>query len=128
MKPQPSVFAAAVLLMACGALALFMPQELAGGLDRAGAPTSPLVVQLLAGALFAVGMLDWMSRFATIGGIYGRPVVLTNLVLFFTAAMTLVRHAMRVGGAGPWAAFGVSAFFAVWFARIMFLPSPGAKT
>lgn len=127
MKLQPSLFAAAVVLMASGVATLFLPQELAALASKAGELTSPLVMQLLGGSLFALGMLDWMNRFATIGGIYGRPVVIANLTFFFIATTTFVRAGMGSGGGiAIWIAAAVSAFFAIWFARMMFGPAPGA--
>ena len=129
MKPQLSLFAAAVLLAVCGVAALFLPQELAALVGKAGEPTSPVVMKLLGGAFFALGMLDWMTRFTAIGGIYGRPVVVTNLTFFFIATTTLVRAAIGSGGGiAVWIAAAVSAFFAVWFARLMFGPPPGAAS
>ncbi len=129
MKPQPSLFAAAVLLMALGVAALFLPQELGALVSKAGELTSPVVMKLLGGSFFALGMLDWMTRFTAIGGIYGRPVVVANLTFFFIATTTLVRAAIGSdGGGAAWIGAAVSAFFAVWFARLMFGPPPGAPS
>ena len=129
MKLQPSLLAAAILLSASGILSLFLPDELAAMLGTSGAATNPMVMQFLGGALFALGMLDWTSRFATIGGIYGRPVVITNLTFFFIATTTLARRAIGTGGELiAWSALAVCALFAVWFARIMFGPPPGAAS
>ena len=50
--------------------------------------------QLLAAALLGLAALDWLSRAALLGGIYGRPVVLANAAFYFIAAMALLRHAV----------------------------------
>lgn len=132
MKPQPILVASAVLLMGLGGVMLFAPDELAAFLGNSGHATGAMVMQLLGGALFAIGFLDWMNRFATVGGIYGRPVVVTNLSFFFIATTTFARRVFRVEpGAGAdaltWGALGVSALFAVAYARIFFV-SPRSES
>lgn len=125
MKPQPILVTSAILLMVGGLATLFAPVEIAALLANSGEPAGALVVQLLGGALFAFGFLDWMNRFATIGGIYGRPVVAANLAFFFIAATTFARRAFR-GGAGEsaglptWAALAICALLAIGYARIMY--------
>ncbi len=57
MKIQPLLFASALLLMGLGIVTLFAPDEIAGLLSRSGQATSGVVVQILAGALFALGAI-----------------------------------------------------------------------
>jgi len=132
MKPQPILLASAVLLMASGVATLFAPDEIAVILARSGEPASAMVVQLLGGALFALGFLDWMNRFATIGGIYGRPIVVANLAFFFIAATTFARRAFRAGAGAIgrsdlplWVALAICAALAVAYARYMFTSPRG---
>ena len=47
--------------------------------------------QVLAAAWLAIATLNWLSRSVLLGGIYGRPVVLTNAVLYFITAMVLLK-------------------------------------
>jgi hypothetical protein len=73
-----------------GGLALLFASDvilprLVPGFPRAGA----WLGQLLAAAWLAVGALNWLSRSSLLGGIYGRPVVLANLVLYFVATTVL---------------------------------------
>jgi hypothetical protein len=100
MKAQPILLVSGLLLLCCALPAIFAPQEFAQFLGRGGQPESPVVVQLLGAGLFALGFLDWFSRFSAIGGIHGRPVLMANLSFFFIAATTLGRHASS-GGGGP---------------------------
>lgn len=51
--------------------------------------------QLLAAAWFALAALNWLSRSVLLGGIYGRPVVLANAVLYFVAATVLLKMVTR---------------------------------
>ncbi|HEY6572442.1 MAG TPA: hypothetical protein VI198_03915 [Candidatus Eisenbacteria bacterium] len=120
MKIQPLLLVSAILLMCLGVVTLFAPDEIAGLLSKSGVATRGVVVQLLAGALFALGILDWMNRYATIGGIYGRPVVLANFAFFFITATTLARHAPAAGGIAFWGATGVCGILAALYALLFF--------
>jgi hypothetical protein len=112
--------------MACGLAALFAPQEIAARLGAQGQATSQVVVQLLGGSLFALGFLDWFSRFSPIGGIFGRPVLVTNLAFFFIATTVLGRHALDSGsGVHAWLPMGGTGALALWYGGLMFFP-PGA--
>jgi len=129
MKLQPTLLASAILLMGFGIVTLFAPVEIASFLGRSGQTTSPVVVQLLGGALFAMGTLDWMNRYATIGGIFGRPVVVANLTIFFISTTTLARHALATGsGIAVWGVAAICAILAVLFARLMFSSPRGGTS
>jgi hypothetical protein len=123
MKAQPILVVSGVLLFGGGVAALFAPQEIGVLLSKQGQPTSPVVVQLLGAGLFALGFLDWVARFSTIGGVYGRSVVVANVAYFFTTAATLVHHALRSERAGlAWLLACITGLLAVWFARFLLLP------
>ena len=49
--------------------------------------------QLIAAAWLAVATLNWLSRSALLGGIYGRSVVATNSTLYCIAAIVLLKAA-----------------------------------
>ncbi|HSQ61127.1 MAG TPA: hypothetical protein VLT84_11990, partial [Acidobacteriota bacterium] len=107
MRLQPVLFASAVLLGASGIVTLFAPDEIAAWLGLPSVGAARALVQFLSGALFALAMLDWMNRYATVGGIYGRPVVIANFTFFFIAATTLARAAASGGGgAALWVGTG----------------------
>ena len=79
----------------------------------------------LGAGLFALGFLDWFSRFSAVGGIHGRPVLVANLSFFFIAATTLGRHALGADGvAAAWPLAGLTGLMAAWFGRLLLLP-PG---
>lgn len=83
--------ASAIVLAAAGFALLFAADDLLprliSGFPRQGA----WLGQLLAAAWLAVAALNWLNRGARIGGIYGRPIVLTNTSLYFISAMVLLR-------------------------------------
>ncbi len=124
MKPQPILVTASALLIACGVAALFAPQEIAAALAGHGQATAPLVVQLLGTGLFALGFLDWFSRYSPIGGIYGRPVLLANFFYFFTVTATFARYAASSEDGRPaWFLALATGALAAWFAKILFRPA-----
>lgn len=129
MKLQPILFPSAVLLMGAGAAALFAPDEIAAWLGLPPGVATRALVQLLSGALFGLGMLDWMNRYATVGGIYGRPVVISNFAFFFIAATTLARAAAGGGGGGAalWAGTSICGALAVLYGRLFFGAPGGAR-
>ena len=123
MKAQPILVVSGFILFGSAVAALFAPQEIGIFLSKQDQVASPLVVQLMGAGLFALGFLDWLSRFSSIGGIYGRPVVVANFAFFFTATATLVRHALTSKSAGfAWLLVILAGSFAVWFARFLFFP------
>ena len=67
-----------------------------------GFPTSALWLgQLLGAAWLGVAALNWLSRSALLGGIYGRPTVFANTALYFISALVLIRAATRASAPAP---------------------------
>lgn len=73
-----------------GFCVLLLPQEVLGLFDVAPTGPLPVLMQLLAAALFAFAMVNWTARGTTVGGIYGRPIAIGNLTHFFVGGMTLL--------------------------------------
>ncbi|HKJ01824.1 MAG TPA: hypothetical protein VJ997_05195, partial [Longimicrobiales bacterium] len=90
----------AVGLGALGLALLFAPVEGAEAFGwGAGGPLAP---SLAASGFLAVAIMDWMGRTAIYGGIYGRPIVMANLVLSLTGGLPLLKSQMVDAGATPW--------------------------
>lgn len=100
----------AVVLLIGGAALLFAPDVLLPALVPGFPPAAAWLGQLLAAAWLGMAALNWLQRAAVLGGIYGRPVVLANLALYFVSALSLLRAA--AGGAAPAAAWGALALAA----------------
>jgi hypothetical protein len=85
----------AAVLAAFGLAGSFLPHETLGRLGAA--PSAPLVLLLQAFGAVCLGfaLLDWMSRHATLGGIYGRPLVVGNLLHFASAALAFFKLMLR---------------------------------
>ena len=77
--------------------------------------------QLVGAAWLAVAALDWLSRSALLGGIYGRPVVLTNAMLYFIAAMVLLKVVTRRDAPGAlWVLIVPIVLFAAIYCWLLF--------
>ncbi|MBP1472776.1 hypothetical protein J7I44_00555 [Frateuria sp. MAH-13] len=90
----------AVVLAAGGLALLFASDEL---LPRfmPGTPASLTVLgQLTSAGWLAMAWLNWNQRRMLVGGIYGRPTVLANFMLYLVSASSL-RHPAMAGGASP---------------------------
>ncbi|WP_019587470.1 hypothetical protein [Deinococcus apachensis] len=94
----------AVVLFALGLPLLFAADVVAAWL---GVPSAggEVLAQLAAGGLLGLGVINWWGRGNPIGGIYGRPVGLGNLLCFLSAGASLGRA--MVAGELPGVMWGV---------------------
>jgi hypothetical protein len=83
-------------------------------------PASAWLGQLVAAAWLGVANLNWLSRSALLGGIYGRPVVATNLTLYTIGALGSLK-ALGDGAAAPlvWTVAAPMATFAVVYGALL---------
>ena len=89
--------ASAGLLLAAGMALLFVPDVVLPGLVS-GYPVEALWIgQLLGAAWLGVAGLNWMARATILGGIYGRPIVIANLAIYFIGGLVLLRAAEGAG-------------------------------
>ena len=115
------------VLGASGIVALFAPEVFLGAISMANVvPHWP--VQLLAAAWLALAIFNWTTRGFTLGGIYGRPVVLTNFTFYFVAALSSLRPLLAGGRPGVILVVVVCGIFAVAYGLLLFAPGrAGAK-
>jgi hypothetical protein len=122
----------AAVLFAAGLALLFAPEQMLGAVT----PTMPTQAywlgQLLAAAWLGVAALNWLQRGVVMGGIYARPLVYTNFVLWFVSAMSMVRVVLAPAPTmATWLFAVVTSVFAVVYAALLFrgpfdaLPSKG---
>jgi hypothetical protein len=92
MNTRLLMISSAAVLCAVGLATSFMPVEVlaVAGVAPAGV-TAAVLVQLLGAFAFASAMLNWMGRENLIGGIYSRPVAVSNAVQFSTGALALAK-------------------------------------
>jgi hypothetical protein len=62
------------------------------------------------------------------GGIYGRPVVMTNFTHYFVAALCSLRPALATGNAGPIGVTLIFGIFAVAYGILLFSSPPKGAT
>lgn len=99
---------------------LFGPDVVLGAVAPAMPAESWWLAQLLAAAWLAIAAQNWLQRHTIIGGIYARPLVYSNFVLYLVSALSLVR--VLVAGAAPrgvWALAAPMCVFAVVYAALL---------
>ena len=118
LRGQFIVAAAAIYLLLVGALCLFLPEKV-GAQFGAGANAPLLLIQVLGSACLGLGLLDWVSRHSMVGGIYGRPLVIGNLVHFVCGALVFARSLMDAQTAMTWIGLAVYSVFAIAFGALL---------
>ena len=96
MKSSIFLTTVAVVLAVTGVALLFAPSEVASAIER---ESSPLMAQLLGASLIGAGAANWLARRSSVGGIYGRSIVVGNMVLFGISALVSARAYVSHGGA-----------------------------
>ena len=119
--------ASAGVLLVAGVALLFAADDIVPRLIPGFPAAGAWLGQLLGGAWLAVAALNWLNKGARLGGIYGRPVILTNAILYFVSAMVLLKIAALPGVSAVLVAFAVvSVVFALLYGWLMFRgPFPG---
>jgi hypothetical protein len=109
----------AAVLGGGGLLLLFAPEVVVEAMGGARRSAASVLAQVLGGAWLGVAMLDWYTRGQPIGGIYGRPVVFANLMLYFVATTTLAKGAAW-GTDALWVAAAVTAVMTTLYGWLLF--------
>lgn len=81
----------AIVLLIGGLAFLFAADVLLPALVPGFPPEAAWLGQLLAAGWLGVAVLNWFQRSALLGGIYGRPIVMANVALYFVSALSLLR-------------------------------------
>lgn len=116
-----AVTAAALSLTAMGAALLFAGKEVGDAVFRR--PDVEPLASLLGGALVGFGVMNWIARRSTLGGIYGRAVVIGNHWHFVVGAIVLLKDGVVAGGSvGYWILTSVYVLGAGLFSYLLFGP------
>jgi hypothetical protein len=83
--------ASALLLASAGLILLFASDAVLPALLPGMPASAAWLGQLLAAAWLSVALFNWNSRATVLGGVYGRPVVNLNLVLYLVSALGLLK-------------------------------------
>ncbi len=113
--------ASAAFLAITGMLLLFASEEMLPNVVTGFPPAVAWIGELVASGWLAMAILNWANRKALLGGVYGRPVVLTNMLFYFTTLMTLSRLVARqVVPVGAFYLLVPIAIFTVIYARLLY--------
>jgi len=99
MSPRTLLSGTGITLGISGLVLLFFPMEV--GIRLGFAMSASLPLQLFAGGVLSMAALNWMGRGAIYGGIYGRPIVVSNFAFGVTSAGSLT-SALLEGALPPW--------------------------
>lgn len=76
--------------------------------------------QLLGAAWLGVAALNWGTRATILGGIYGRPIVLANVAIYFIGALVMFGAARRAKLPGTvWTAMALAVVLAVAYGWLL---------
>ena len=96
MNTRSSMMISAIFLAVNGFGFTFFPNEIAGLLINDDNYIFILILQILGALYLGFSILNWMSKASLIGGIYNKPLLIGNLLHFFTASMALIKLAFKV--------------------------------
>lgn len=77
-----------------GTVLTFIPEELLLRTDGKAGEAAILLVSVTGAAMLGFGMMNYMGRNAIYGGIYGKPIILGNLLFHTVAAVHLIKFSM----------------------------------
>lgn len=80
---------------------LFAADAILPAVISAFPPSAAFIGQLLAASWLSFAALNWNNRGQVLGGIYGRPLVYSNVLFYTITALGVVKPAV-VPGASPW--------------------------
>lgn len=85
--------ASAVFLVVVGLPLLFASDVILPSFMAGFPPSATWLGQLIAASWLSVAIYNWNSRHTVLGGIYGRPSVNLNLVLYLVSALGMLKVA-----------------------------------
>ena len=106
----------ALVLAAAGLLLLFAADEVLPRFVSGVQAEAAWIGQILGAAWLGIAALNWLSRGSVLGGIYGRPIVMTNAVTYFITTTVLLRAPF----AGALVAAIVPGIFALLYGLLLF--------
>ena len=95
--PRVLMTASALFLGLLGLPCVFAPDLVLTRLVGNTTTLAEIVVQLTGALYLGFAILNWMSKGSLMGGIYGRPVAVGNLLHFFAGALAVVKVIPVIG-------------------------------
>lgn len=124
------LLSSAVFLGLLGFVGTFIPAEVLAWSDIEPAKSTTVILQIMGGLYLGFAVLNWMSRHGPMGGIYGKPVAMANLVHFMIVGLMLVKEVIQGGLGNAFIVLSILyAVFALGFASTMFFdPLSGRRS
>jgi len=91
MTTKILMMVSALFLGLIGITLSFMPQETAEFLQMGTDQYTQLMSQLLGALYLGFAIMNWMGKDNLMGGVYGRPIVMGNLMHFVVGAFALLK-------------------------------------
>jgi hypothetical protein len=112
----------AIFLAVIGIGLTFLPDELSVYINVAPDKNFVLILQLLGALYFGFGMLNWMAKGSSIGGIYNKPIVAANFAHFLIGALALLKGLSNSQDSiyFMWILAGIYSIFAILFGILFF--------
>lgn len=113
-----------------GTVLTFIPEELLLWTDGKAGEAAILLVSITGAAMLGFGMMNYMGRNAIYGGIYGKPIILGNLLFHTVTAVHLIKFSINTNDTLMiYTAVAGALYFilATEFVRLNFFP-PGLKS
>lgn len=118
--PRLLMTASALFLALLGLPCVFAPDVVLTRLTGGTSVFAEIIVQLTGALYVGFAALNWMSKGSLLGGIYGRPVGVGNLLHFFAGALAMVKVIPVIGApAIAWVACVGYVLFAVGFGLVV---------
>ncbi len=96
MNTKILMIASAVFLGILGFGLTFLPDEIAGYFRKESDAITQLTLQILGALYLGFAMVNWMAKNNLMGGIYGKPINIGNLVHFLVSSFALIRLAIII--------------------------------
>jgi hypothetical protein len=113
--------ASALFMGVLGLIVSFLPQEILQALGVESGRPQVIIMQILGALWMGFAMINWMCREILIGGIYGRPVLVGNVMHFVVGGLALIKGAFF--SSNEWIIWLVSltyGIFALCFSLLIF--------
>jgi Fe2+ transport system protein B len=91
MNTKTLMIISAIFLAVNGFGFTFFPDEITRLLINDDNYILILILQILGALYLGFSILNWTAKASLIGGIYNKPILIGNLLHFFTASMTLIK-------------------------------------
>jgi len=96
MNTKTLMIISAIFLAINGFGFTFFPNEISVLLINDDNHIFILILQILGALYLGFSILNWMSKTNLIGGIYSKPLLIGNLLHFFTASVALIKLTFKV--------------------------------